>query len=146
MKHLKDHRGDVYIQMLICIVLLLIISVVIFTIASSVIEKMWLDEKVDDISKLVAASGCIHSDEITEIEQLVKQQYGGEFVYTGKYIDDDPVAGLVQLNDQITVTYQSSEYVFLEVGAFKLSSPIRISRQAVSGVYYKLEDTVIDDD
>ena len=145
-QHLKDnHKGDMYIEMLICTTIMLLVSVVIISVASSVNTKLWLDEQLSDIVRQVENTGCTQTEAIEKIEKQITDKLGGTITYHGTFINDDPDTGLVQLNDTIYVYYHCDEYVAVSIAAFPISTEINISKAATSNVYYKLEDTNIDD-
>lgn len=144
--HLKDnHKGDIYIEMLICTTIMLLVSVIIISVASSVNTKLWLDEQLSDIVRQVENSGSTKTEAIAEIEARITDSLGGAVTYHGTFINDDPDTGLIQLNDTVYVHYHCDEYVAVSIAAFPISTPINITKAATSNVYYKLEDTEIDD-
>lgn len=143
--HLKDnHKGDIYIEMLICTTIMLLVSVIIISVASSVNTKLWLDEQLNDIVRQVENSGCTQTEAIEEIEAKIINKLGGTITYHGTFINDDPDEGLVQLNDTVYVYYHCDKYTAVSIAAFPISTPINIYKAATSNVYYKLEDTNID--
>lgn len=145
-KHLKDnHRGDIYIEMLICTTIMLLVSVIIISVASSINTKLWLDEQLSDIVRQVENSGCTETPSIHAIEKRITDKLGGYVTYYGTFINDDPDAGLVQLNDTVYVYYHCDKYVAVSIAAFPIETPINVTKAATSNVYYKLEDTNIDD-
>ncbi len=143
-QHLSDNNGDVYIQMLICTTIMLLISVIIISVASSINTKLWLDEQLNDIVRIVENTGCTKSDGIAEIEQAIKDRLGGSITYDGTFIRGDSAKGLVQLNDVVYVVYHHDNYVAVDILLFPIATEINIAKPATSNVYYKLEDTLID--
>lgn len=143
-QHLHGNTGDIYIQMLLCTTIMLIVSVIIISIASSVNTKLWLDEQLGDIVRLVESSGCTETPAIEAIEKNITDRLGGEITYVGPFINNDPDAGMVQLNDTVHLVYHCDEYVAVNIAMFPISTEINISKAATSNVYYKLEDTLID--
>lgn len=144
--HLKDnHRGDIYIEMLICTTIMLLVSVIIISVASSINTKLWLDEQLNDIVRQVENSGSTQTDAIEVIEKRITDRLGGEVTYYGTFIDNDPEKGCVQLNNTVYVYYHCDKYVAVSIAAFPIETEINITKAATSNVYYKLEDTQIDD-
>lgn len=144
--HLKDnHRGDMYIEMLICTTIMLLVSVIIISVASSVNTKLWLDEQLNDIVRQVENSGSTKTEAIAQIEKHITDKLGGYVTYYGTFIDDDPDKGLVQLNNTVYVYYHCDKYTAVSIAAFPIETQINIFKAATSNVYYKLEDTEIDD-
>ena len=145
-QHLKSHKGDVYIQMLICTTVLLVVSVIIISVASSINSKLWLDEQLNDIVKIVERTGDCQAPGIEDIEQAIIKKFGGEITYEGEFIDDR-IANTqygyfaedqkVQLNTTITVHYYSEEYRLLTVAVFPIATEINIEKKATSNVFFK---------
>lgn len=144
-EHLRDNKGDVYIQMLICTLTLLLVSVIIISIASSINSKMWLEEQLNDLVRVVENTGCTTTEAGTNIENVIKAKFGGTFTYEGQFINNNSDhKGRIQLNDSVVITYHCDEYVALRILGVDISSPINLQKLATSNVYYKTEDTRID--
>lgn len=142
-RHLKDNSADVYIQMLICTTIMLLASVIIISVASSVNDKLWLDEQMTDIVHIIETTGRAESERITEIEDSIVARFGGGSVsYVGDFLDKDEKT--IQLNNTISVQYHHDYYVAVNIAAFKVGTPINISKSATSNVYFKVENTQID--
>ena len=147
-KLLANNIGDVYIQMLICTTIMLLVSVVIMTVASSLNAKMWLDEKLDDIAKNISVSGSIDTTTIHNLEEDITRRFGGTITYSLKHRDDEIDSetlsherlftdeNRVQLNDQIIVYYYSDKYTAINIAEIKIETPISLSKMAISQVFY----------
>lgn len=142
--HLKDNNGDVYIQMLICTTVMLLISVIIISVASSINTKLWLDEQLTDIVRTVENTGCTQSEAIQQIADSITSKLGGEVTFSGPFIDGDKDKGLVQLNDTVYVNYHCDEYTAVNIAMFPIKTEIDLTKAATSNVYFKLEETQID--
>lgn len=143
--HLRDNSGDVYIQMLICTLILLLISVIIISVASSINTKLWLEEQLNDIVRVVENNGSTETPAGEAIEQAIIDRLGGTITYEGRFINDNnDNKGLVQLNDTVMVKYHCDKYTALKIIGIEISTPVNISKPATSNVYYKLEETLID--
>ncbi len=138
----KNNKADMYIEMLICTTVMLIISVIVITMASSVNRKMWLDDQLSDIVKIVENTGCTKSDAITNIENNIKSKFGGNITYVGKFLNED--TGTIQLGDTVYVVFTSDKYTALNVSLFEISTPVNLQKAATSNVYYKVSATQID--
>lgn len=141
-KLFKNNKADMYIEMLLCTTVMLIISVIIISMASSVNRKMWLDDQLNDIVKIVENTGCTKSDAITTIENNIKGKFGGQVTYVGDFLNESN--GTVQLGDTVYVVFQADKYTALNVSLFEISTPINLSKAATSNVYYKTSATQID--
>ena len=135
-QHLKDNKGDSYIEMMICSVILLLMAVIFFSVSTSVVDKLKIDQKMDDIASMVSATGTTKSEALTELENDLIDAYGGEISYDATYIGSSTY-GRVQLNDVVIITYHVDKYTSLLLSEFEISTPINISRSAISEVYWK---------
>lgn len=142
--HLQDNHGDVYIQMMICLTVFLLVSVVVFTVASSLNTKLWLDERLNDISKIVDATGTTKSDAILALEQSITDRLGGRVTYEANFLNDDPNAGLVQLNEKVKIVYTNDKYTVMSVFGQEIATEVYVYKTAVSSVYYKTNNDLID--
>lgn len=142
--HLQTHRGDVYIPMLICLMLFLFITVIVFSIATSVTNKLWLDEKLTELEQTVSATGCVKGETLSAIEKEITDRFGGTITYKANFVDDDETKGLVQLNERVVIQYQSDKYVACSIAGFEVATNIDLEKIAVSCVYYKTNDSAID--
>lgn len=142
--HLRDNHGDVYIQMIICLTVLLLVSVVVFTVASSLSKKLWLDERMNDISKIVDSTGTTKNEAISDIELSITNRFGGHVRYETNFLDDDPEKGLVQLNEKVKIIYHNDKYTVMSIFGNDISTEINIYKTAVSSVYYKTNNDLID--
>lgn len=145
-RHLKDKTGSEYIEMLICMMSLLVVAVILFSACTTLVQKLWLDEKMSDIAKLVNSSGTTKSEAITELENAIKNKFGGgEITYETNYLNDDANEAKVQLGNVVVIKYDKDNYDAISVGnIFNISSQIHLSKTAVSDVYYKPVNEMID--
>ena len=141
-RHLKENNGDMYIQMLICTTVMLLISVIIISVASSINTKLWLDEQLGDIVKIVENTGCVKSDEILNIEKAITDKLGGEIYFVGEFLDTGD--GTIQLNDKVEVHYHCDNYEVVSLLAFPISTEINLVKTATSNVYFKTDNPQID--
>ncbi len=135
-QHVKQNNGDVYIQMLLCTTVLLLISVIIISVASSINTKLWLDEQLNDIVRLVETTGRTESAAISAIEDSITDRLGGQITYHGEFIAGAE-GGRVQLNDTVYVNYYCDQYVAVNIAFFPISTEINLTKAATSNVYYK---------
>lgn len=143
--HLKSNKGSAYIETVVCLMSLLIVAVILFSASSTLMQKMWLDEKLSDISRLVNSSGTVKSDAITSVENAIKSKFGGgEFTYYANFIDDDADRGLVQLGEVVVISYDNPNYNAFSVGSFVIDTDIHLQKTAVSDVYYKPVNEMVD--
>ena len=143
-QHLHGNNGDVYIEMLICTTVMLLISVIIIGVASSINTKLWLDEQLNDIVKLVETTGCTQSQAISNIENAIIEKLGGEITYEGNLINvknknGQMQEGCVQLNETITIRYYCSEFKAVNIAPFPISTEINLTKAATSNVYFKID-------
>lgn len=143
-KVFKNRKGEVYIPLMIALFVLSVAMVTAVSVGSSMNNKMWLDEKLDDIGKIVASTGCIRSDEITAITEEITGRFGGTLDFEGDFLDDDKTVGKVQLNDVVYVTYKSDQYIAIQVGDWKIYTPVDMRTMAVSNVYWKPISGMVD--
>lgn len=141
-KHLRNHSGDMYIQMLICMLVFLITSVIVFTLASSMTDKLWLDEKLEDIANLVSSTGRVDTESVQRVSKQITDRFGGEIYFEGTFLDEDKTR--VQLNDQVYVCYHHDEYTIMSIFGVDISTEINLSNMAISGVYFKTTDPLVD--
>lgn len=141
-KHLCDNNsGDIYIEMLICTTIMLLVSVIIISVASSINTKLWLDEQLDDIVRIVENTGCVYGESIENIEKAIQEKLGGDVYFVGTFINDNKDGkGLVQLNETVYVIYHCDKYTAVSIAGFDIQTEINISKAATSNVYYKLSD------
>lgn len=142
--HLKDNRGDIYIQMLVCTMILLLVSIIIFTLITSVSNKMWLDNKLDYITKTVATTGSTKGSLLSEVINEITDRFGGTISFVADYIDEDEEKARVQLDAPIEICYHNDEYVALNIFGIKVSTVIDLHRTTISSVYYKITENPLD--
>ena len=141
-KYIKDNRGDTYISFLICIVIAIPIFVFIFEASSAMTQKMWLDDRINDITNVVAITGDVSCQEVSIIENDIQEKMGGNFIYTSTAwvnpaktpIED----GRVQLGGIVDVTYKNEQYPIIKISDdFILHIDIDLTRQSISEKYFK---------
>ena len=141
-KYIKDNRGDTYISFLICIVIAIPIFVFIFEASSAMTQKMWLDDRINDITNVVAITGDVSCQEVSIIENDIQEKMGGNFIYTStawvnpaKTPTED---GRVQLGGIVDVTYKNEQYPIIKISDdFILHIDIDLTRQSISEKYFK---------
>ena len=69
--YIKNNKGDMYIQTLICLIIFVMVFLFIFQASSSMTQKMWLDDKLNDITKIIAVTGDVSCDEVSAVENMV---------------------------------------------------------------------------
>ena len=143
-KLLKCNRGEVYIPLMIALFVLSVAMVVAVSVGSAMNNKMLMDQKLDEIARVVASTGCIRGDRITQLENELTTRFGGTVDYEGTFLDDDKVVGKVQLNDTVYIVYSNAEYVAFSLGGWDVRSPINMRTMAVSDVYYKPISGMVD--
>ncbi len=141
-QHLKENNGDMYIQMLICTTIMLLISVIIISCASAINTKLWLDEQLGDIVKIVENTGCVKSPEIENISKAITDKLGGDVYFVGDFLDVGD--GTVQLNDKVELHYHCDNYEVISLLAFPISTEINLVKTATSNVYFKVDNPQID--
>jgi hypothetical protein len=141
-RHLKDNNGDMYIQMLICTTIMLLISVIIISCASAINTKLWLDEQLGDIVKIVENTGCVKSPEIENISKAITDKLGGDIYFVGDFLDVGD--GTVQLNNKVELHYHCDNYEVISLLAFPISTEINLVKTATSNVYFKVDNPQID--
>ena len=150
---LKDRRGDVYIPLLISLCILAVAMVVAVSIGSAMNTKMWLDEKLNDMARIVSANGAIQTEQLTNIENEIIDRLGGQITYEGDFLIPDVMNGYtpfsgsiaasdsrdirIQLNDVVYIHYTNNAYAAISVGEFTIDSDIDLRTMGVSNVYYK---------
>ena len=144
-KHLKCNKGSAYIEAIICMMSLLIVAVILFSVCTSLMQKMWLDEKLTDIAKLINTSGTVKSSAITSIEDAIKDKFGGGTItYHANFLNDDESSGLVQLGEVVVISYDRPGYNAFSVGVMSVGTDIHLEKTAISDVYYKPVNEMID--
>lgn len=141
-QHIGDNRADIYIQMLICTTIMLIVSVIIISCASAINTKLWLDEQLGDIVKIVENTGCTKSAEIDNITKAIVDKLGGEISFDGEFLDAQE--GTIQLNHKVDLHYHCDNYEAVRLIAFPISTEINITKTATSNVYFKVDNPQID--
>lgn len=137
--HLRDNKADEYIPALICTTIMLIISAIVICVVSTVNTRLWLDEKLDDISEIIETTGWLDSESLIAIEDKIENRLGGTVSFTGSIIRETGAEGrhYVQLNEAVTVNYYNPDFTAVSVGGFKISTDISLSKKAVSTNYIR---------
>ena len=149
----RDNHGDVYIPLMISMCILAVAFVVAVSIGSAMNTKMWLDEKLNDVAKVVSSNGTIQNERITELEEEIVERLGGSISYEGTFLIPNGVGSYevftgtipasdareicVQLNDVVYVVYHNDQYAAIHIGDFVMHTDINLRSMAVSNVYYK---------
>ena len=107
--YFKDNSAEEYIPALISVTLILIISVIVICVASSINVRLRLDERLDDISKMVEQTGYLDSDAIIALENQLEGEFGGNVTFNGEIYRKNGSGGghYVQRNKAVTVDYHN---------------------------------------
>lgn len=144
--HLKTNNGDLYIEALISLIVLVVVFAALIQMSTAMVQKIWIDNKLNDISKIVAVNGSWIDpdnnnkyDEILNIENQIENKMGenGEITY---HYENEKLSypGMVQIGDSATITYTYDDFPVLDIlNKYNLAVDIDISKTAVSEVYHK---------
>ncbi len=146
--HLKDNSAEEYIPALVSITLILIISVIVICVASSINVRLRLDERLDDISKMVEQTGFLDSDAIIALENQLESEFGGNVTFSGEIYRSNASEGghYVQLNKAVVVNYHNDNYTAVSIGTFNISTEVNLSKSATATNYIRgLQDYSIID-
>lgn len=136
--YLKDNYAEEYIPALLSITMILIVSAIVISVASSINTRIRLDEKLDDISRLVEQTGYLDSDAIIELENQIKNQFGGEVTFYGEMVYDSQKGGhFVQHNKIVAISYTNDDYSAVSLGSFQIKTDISLSKTAVGTNYIR---------
>jgi hypothetical protein len=142
-RHIKNNKGDVYIEMLISMLIIMGLFAGMLQMSTAMIQKMWIDNKLTDITKIIAVEGTWDVPEIDVIEEEIMQKMserGGsegeiKYHYANK---DENYPNLVQIGDPVDVIYEHKDYEVLNIfDKYKMSVDINVSKTAISEVYHK---------
>lgn len=141
-KYIKNNRGDTYISFLICITIAIPIFVFVFEASSAMTQKMWLDDRINDITNVVAITGDVSCEDVSLIENDIQDKMGGDFVYTSTaWVNPSKTPaedGRVQLGGIVNVTYKNEQYPIIKISDdFILHIDIDLTRQSISEKYFK---------
>ena len=146
--YFKDNSAEEYIPALISTTLILIISVIVICVASSINVRLRLDEKLDDISKMVEQTGFLDSDAIITLENQLEREFGGNVTFNGEIYRSNASEGghYVQLNKAVVVNYHNDNYTAVSIGTFSISTEVNLSKSATATNYIRgLQDySVVD--
>jgi hypothetical protein len=113
----------------------MIIIAFVFQVANTMTQKIWIDDRLNDITKLIAVQGKTQTEEIKSIENDIIDNMGGSISYETTY--KDAVEHKVQLGTVVKVKYNNSAFPIITINDFNVSITVDIVRQAISEVYYK---------
>ena len=134
-KHIAQNDGDMYVQMLICVFLFVAVLMFMLQVSSAMSQKLWIDEKLNDLQKLVSIQGCTETADIQAIEKEVLNRFGGEITYDCTYVDEDKQT--VQLGNVVHIRYYNDALPIIKIHDGTIDITVNIQRQAISEVYYK---------
>ena len=140
--HVKNNSGDTYISLLICLIVAIPAIVFIFQASSAMTQKMWLDDRMNDITSVIAITGDVSCAEVDAIEADIIDKMGGSFTYSSSaWVDSlkSPDAdGRVQLGGIVNVTYTNAQYPVIKIADdLILHIDINLTRQSISEKYFK---------
>lgn len=134
LKSIKRNKADQYIQFCIIMGIVLAMTAGFFSIYGVFSQKMWLNDKMTDISRKISVCGCYKDTDVKAMEKEVTDRLGGSFTYTGDILDTS--AGTVQLGSVIHINYKTEVTVF-SIGTMNFTTNIDISKDSISEVYIK---------
>lgn len=137
-KHLKSHKGDMYIQMLICMGCLIGLLAFAFQVTETLTEKVWLDNQINYISREIAITGQTSNEQIDEYVAEIVERLGG----TLEIVPDswfNEASHKVQLNTPVKIIYYNEEFPVINLGNHVIGIEVNLTRHAISEVYYKPE-------
>lgn len=154
-RHLKNSKGDVYIEALIALMGLIAVFAFLVQVSTAMVEKMYIDNKLTSISKIVSMNGgwidpdtgAVRNDiQKIQDDMTAKLGDGGSIIYTtektyssrpdGSSFGPD---GFVQIGDTVTINYLHPDYEVLNIldGKLEIKIDIDISKTAVGEIYHK---------
>lgn len=145
-KHLKSNSGDMYFQMLICLMSVIIIVAFSFNVVTVMTQKVWLDDKLNDITRIVAVTGSTKDDQIEKIEKEISAKMDRLDENKKGYLTFDcpkdgdwfnESKGEVQLNGIVEVNYTYDGYPAIEILNIEIPIDINLTKLAISERYYK---------
>ena len=139
--HVKNNGGDMYIQMLICITCLLGLLTFAFQVTTTLTQKIWIDDQLNDITRIIAVTGDVDDAAIEDLTEKIIEKMGGQIVITPKNNEwFNESEKLVQLGTVVKVQYFNDEFPVLQMGDFVVNIDVDLSRQGISEVYFKPTD------
>ena len=152
--HLKNNKGDVYIEALIALMGLVVVFAFLIQVSTAMVEKMYIDNKLTSIAKIVSMKGgWIDPDtgdirsEIEKIQSdMTDKLGGGEITYTTEKTyssrpDNSSYGpdGFVQIGDTVNINYNYPDYEVLNIldDKLEIKVDIDISKTAVGEIYHK---------
>lgn len=134
--HVKSNGGDMYIQMLICMVCLLGLLAFAFQITATLTQKIWVDDQLNDITRIIAVTGDVDNEDVEEIILRITDKMGGRIEITpAEWFDEGEK--LVQLGTTVKVKYLNDAFPVIKLGDFTVDIEVDLSRQGISEVYFK---------
>lgn len=137
--HLKDNSGDLYFQMMICLIAVVALLALSFNIVTATTQKVWLDDKLNDITRIVAVEGDTTTVAVDRVIEEIETRMGGEITFECPDPSDwfDESEGEVQLNGIVNVNYFNDNYVVVRILNIDIPITIDLTKIAISERYYK---------
>ena len=131
---LKNNKADQYIQFIICTVIGIVLVVSVMSLGTLYVQKVWLNDKLSDMSRIISVTGSYKDAEIYAIEDEVIDKLGGSFSYSGDILDT--ASGKVQLGSVVKINYKTEIAVF-SIGDAVINADVDLNKNAISEVYFK---------